>query len=115
MGTKWRMFADLWERSWRFERAHDFEHVEDCLINKRVVYGDEWDQLWGQLGDDDWIPGSIVNLPVITQANGQTAIGTRLLRKISEVNRLRQSYLSLRDWMKRRPWQVTVLLRCAQF
>jgi hypothetical protein len=56
------MSADLWERSWRFERAHDFEHLEDCLINKRVVYGDEWSQLWYQLGDGDWIPGSIDNL-----------------------------------------------------
>jgi hypothetical protein len=44
---------DLWERSWRFDSAHDFEHVEDCLINKRVVYGDEWSQLWYQLGDGD--------------------------------------------------------------
>jgi hypothetical protein len=56
------MSADLWERSWRFERAHNFEHLEDCLINKRVVYGVEWSQLWYQLGDGDWIPGSIDNL-----------------------------------------------------
>ncbi|KAE9381849.1 hypothetical protein N431DRAFT_393498 [Stipitochalara longipes BDJ] len=45
LGSAWRFYAELWERASDFERAHDYEHVEDCLVNKRIVYGDEWSQL----------------------------------------------------------------------
>jgi hypothetical protein len=78
--------------------------VEDHLINKRIVYGDERAQLIEALKDPDWIPANIADLPAISGDDMNPNGVPLILGKISEVNRLRQSYLVLRDWMKRRPW-----------
>jgi hypothetical protein len=102
---EWRLWADLWNRSERFESAHDAEHVEDCLTNKRVVWPDEWSQLYDQLIEkENWVPQDIMELKAIDQSANGGHILQILLGKIAQVNRLRQSYLALRDWMKRRPW-----------
>jgi hypothetical protein len=102
---EWRLWADLWNRSERFENAHDTEHVEDCLTNQRVVWPDEWSQLYDQLIEkEDWVPFDIMELKAIDGLANDSEILQILLHKIAQVNRLRQSYLALRDWTKRRPW-----------
>jgi hypothetical protein len=100
------MWADLWKWSERFERAQDSEHVEDCLINKRIVFPDELSELIDQVrqNDEDWLPVNVLDLPAFGKAADYEDTLDVTLTKLSQVNRLRQSYLALRDWMKRRPW-----------
>ncbi len=59
------MWADLWKWSERFERAHDSEHVEDCLINKRIVFPDELSEVIDQVRQDGvgWLPVNVLDLP----------------------------------------------------
>ena len=86
-----------------FEERMDMEHVEDCLINKRVVHDDEW-----YITNEMHLPG--FRLEWLTEFAGHTpSLLFGLLKKISQVNRQRRNYLLLRDWNKRRTWCVEFL------
>lgn len=103
-GNEWILWASLSEAADKFERYMDLEHVEDVLINKRIVYDDEWSQIFDLLTDEDYVP-DVFDLPAIADVGSDPLPGMESnLRKIAQINRLRQSYLVLRDWMKRRPW-----------
>ena len=89
------------------ETRLEIEHVEDVLINQRVVYDDEWYAIY-ERRDKDYRPNDIYNTPTHQHANTRldphVKEAERMLRKMSQFNRLRRSYLLFRDWMKRRPW-----------
>jgi hypothetical protein len=75
------------------------------LINKRIVPEDEWSQIFDLLIQDGYFPADVLELPAYNGLGEDPLPGIEsILRKISQINRLRQSYLVLRDWMKRRPW-----------
>lgn len=101
------LFSSLLGLADRFEKFLDLEHVEDVLINKRVVVDDEWAQIHDLLDDDDqftYMPRDVMFLQAYQSNEDRLPDVQRVLIKTSEINRLRQSYLCLRDWMKRRPW-----------
>jgi hypothetical protein len=110
LGAQWSLWSALLQYSDRFERYLDIEHVEDVMINKRVVYDDEWSQIFDLLISEGYYPAEILLQPAYIGDGSDPLLGIEsILRKISQINRLRQSYLVLRDWMKRRPWQVPIL------
>lgn len=101
------LYAHLFEHAFRFEDQLAEEHIEDYLINKRVVLGDEKFYLAGLLesdaeGDHIFNPSELPGIP-----NMQKELETiyyPMLRKISVANMNRHNFLLLRDWSKRRPW-----------
>ena len=104
-GNEWILWASLSEAADKFERYMDLEHVEDVLINKRIVCDDEWSQIFDLLRNEDYIPSDVFDLPANADDGSDPLPDMESnLRKIAQINRLRQSYLVLRDWMKRRPW-----------
>lgn len=112
VSRKWQLWAHLLLHAKEFEQIMNQEHVEDCLIEKRLVVEDEeWDMPWGveflsieeqeELGHVGW------GLKAGERNYGEIL---EVLRRISEVNRYRRNYLCLTDWSLRRPWYVTKLL-----
>jgi hypothetical protein len=66
----------------------------------RTIYG-----IFELLRNEDYIPSDVFDLPANADDGSDPLPGMESnLRKIAQINRLRQSYLVLRDWMKRRPW-----------
>jgi hypothetical protein len=107
LGNEWLLWASLSQATDKFERYTDLEHVEDVLVNSRVVYDDEWSQIFDLLRQEEFHPSDAFDLPAYTdyESSKDSLRGMeKTLRKIAQINRLRQSYLCLRDWMKRRPW-----------
>lgn len=77
------------------------EHVEDTLIEKRVVVHDEHAHVSEYLlrqgrgvqqDPEEMYPDSDIDRIV------------PLLRRIGEINQRRRSYLLLKDWSYKRPW-----------
>jgi hypothetical protein len=91
------LWSILVVHAWDFEIRMDFEHVEDILIDKRVVVVDEHYEL------DVLIDGSSRPVDLRPMEFSQDSMED-LLDEISRVNRHRRNYLLLRDWSKRRPW-----------
>src|ERR1700709_2538155 len=96
------LWAHLLFHGDNFERRMDVEHIEDCLIEQRVVIPDEFWEV------SNWMQGTHgVQIPnpygVPAEIVWENEVFT-VLRKIAEVNRCRRNYLLLRDWSKKRPW-----------
>ena len=95
------LWAHLLFHGDEFERRMDVEHVEDCLIENRVVVRDEfWDL-------SQWMKGSGgLHVPDVSgmYEDDISENVIHVVRKISEVNRSRRNYLLLRDWDHKRPW-----------
>lgn len=109
VNQKWLLWITLLERWFSFESNNDFEHVEDDLINKRVVLDDEEYLIQTELGRWNYAPEDIDRHRLFrpTEHSTEATIHLwRLMRKISEVGRLRRANLLIRDWSKKRPWQV---------
>jgi hypothetical protein len=104
----WQLWAYLLAVSDDFDRRMDHEHVEDTLISKRVVVADEfWEvaqALQGGYQPLDW--SKLYTVDVENDIYPP-------LWKISQINRNRRDYLLLRDWSKRRPWQVSYSVNTA--
>jgi hypothetical protein len=77
------------------------EHVEDVLIDRRVVIEDEEWQTYQVLIQEGlaYDPEDLENLDLADQ----DLIAPRL-RKISQINRYRRNHHLLKDWSKKRPW-----------
>jgi hypothetical protein len=104
----WQLWAYLLAVSDDFDRRMDYEHVEDTLISKRVVVSDEFWEVAQAL------KGGYQPLDWTTLYTGDVEDDTYPpLRKISQINRNRRDYLLLRDWSKRRPWQVSYSVNIA--
>lgn len=96
------------------ERLLTFEHVEDSLMDKRVVTRDEhWEQIPTLLamlrGGPPVALVAAINAtihaqePVIVE---HEKITRNTLRRITEVNLSRRNFLLLRDFSDKRPWLV---------
>lgn len=85
----------LLEQAEDFEDALDVEHVEDILINKRIVLDDEQYQLYHEFRRNNCVPH--LNAMPLSQGDGQWLLAPHL-RKISQYNRHRRNFLLLRDW-----------------
>jgi len=78
------------------------EHVEDVLIDRRVVIEDEEWQAYRVLIQEglSYTPEDLENLDLTEQE----LIMPRL-QKIGQINRFRRNHLLLKDWNKKRPWE----------
>ena len=97
------LWASLLHCADDFESRMDREHVEDCLINKRVVVHDEKWTLINRL-DEYYTPADVNEM--FAYPDQIDRIVHPYLRKISEINGQRRNYLLLGDWSKRRPWYI---------
>jgi len=85
------------------------EHVEDTLIEQKIVHGHEAYDLYRAVFENDtrngrdWNPRIAYRNPGLYQLYHDEYIYD-IVRKIQEINRRRRNYLLLWDWMKRRPW-----------
>jgi hypothetical protein len=91
------LWAHLLQHADEWEERMDAEHVEDMLIDKRVVLRDEWYEL-------DKLLDSTSRQPDISKMPTSENTLYQVLPEISRVNRHRRNFLLLRDWSKRRPW-----------
>ncbi|RDL34666.1 uncharacterized protein BP5553_07794 [Venustampulla echinocandica] len=78
------------------------EHVEDVLINKRVVVEDEWCAVHDALIDENQYSAN----KFVSQLDRdyQNSIEP-ILSKIGQINCMRRNYLLLRNWNHKRPWK----------
>lgn len=60
----------LLRESESFETDLDVEHVEDVLIEKRIVYNDEWYHTYRLLRHGDYNPLEVGNLPFLSAQDG---------------------------------------------
>ncbi|KAI6713991.1 hypothetical protein JHW43_003421 [Diplocarpon mali] len=103
MLPKVSLLLSLQELAAEFERRLDSEHVEDVLINKRIVVADEWYDIFEALQDEDYAPTDVQNWPMFKR--DPFNLEMRIAR-MSEINRLRRNLLLLKNWNRKRPWQV---------
>lgn len=87
-----------------FEDRMLTEHVEDVLIEKRVVLHDEPWTLARYLYEKYREPNR--KLPELSDLlpTQETDKVLAKIRRIGEVNRTRRNYLLLTDWCNKRPW-----------
>jgi hypothetical protein len=103
LGYQWILLSSLLSKADELEERLDEEHVEDVLINKRVVFDDERWEIYNELRNEGYDPAKGFDIPMFAGSGRQITLEP-YLRKISQVNRRRRNYLLLRDWSKRRPW-----------
>jgi len=82
----------------------DVEHVEDVLIERRVVVPDEEYELAELLKKNGRFFTTNLIDDMVDEAADQDLVTPRL-RKIEQVNRFRRNHLLLKDWNKKRPWR----------
>lgn len=86
----------------------DLEHIEDALMDKRIVGPDERYELDALLATGlPSRPDGSLSVEVIKH-DIEAMHG--VIAEISRVNRHRRNYLLLRDWSKRRPWYKPIPL-----
>lgn len=79
----------------------DVEHIEDVMIDKRIVGRDERYEL-------DKILDGTSRRPDISQMPADLSPVLEVLSEVSRLNRSRRNFLLLRDWSKKRPWYETL-------
>jgi hypothetical protein len=93
----------------------NIEHVEDYLMDKRVVGRDEFldrqswileneIQLMNRDPEADFDPATMDDLAHEPKVEAAETTIRNTLGRISEVNRCRRNYLLLRDFSGKRPW-----------
>jgi hypothetical protein len=112
IGGKLKLWYMLLGKSAHFDRAMEEEHVEDCLINKHIVFNDEEFQISNLLMRTNYMPADVRDLGMF---NNDDEDGINMvkpwLQKIQQVNRVRRNYLQLKNWIPgKRPWFVLYLL-----
>lgn len=85
-----------------FDCLDDKEHVEDILIEKRVVVRDEWWELSNWMKHTDGM--NFLTRKKEGRGEREFSHVTTLLSMMSQVNRCRRNYRLLRDWSKKRSW-----------
>ncbi|KAE8442693.1 hypothetical protein EG329_002938 [Mollisiaceae sp. DMI_Dod_QoI] len=97
-----KLWGAILKKSADFNKASDVAHVEDVLVEKRVVVDDEWYAMHEALMDPGYNPRDFLYKD--TGEEGRDQYVLEVLQKMSEVNRLRRNKLLLTDWNSTKPW-----------
>ncbi|TAQ89222.1 hypothetical protein B7494_g2435 [Chlorociboria aeruginascens] len=103
------MAGKLLVASDEFERRLTLEHVEDCLLNKRIVVEDEAYMLNDLIYDPQESYTSISDHGDLYDDVRERYV-TRVARSITSINLQRRNFLLLRDWSKLRLFKQVYLI-----
>lgn len=104
LDPSWELWGAILGKAAALEKASDVLHVENVMIEKRVVVQDEYFDLLGDMLDRNYDPRTLNHAAIQGSLGNNEEQILKYLQKVSETNRLRRNKLLLTEWNESGPW-----------